>query len=100
MNCGDCTFCCKKTLVFILPDDDYPYETTQEEGLEVLAQKPNGDCIYLDNGCSIYKSRPLMCKAYFCIDFYRAAVKNNYTAIVNNKEFTAVVHAAIERNSE
>ena len=40
-----------------------------------LAQRPNGDCIYLDSlrGCSIYERRPAVCRAFSCVGQLRRA---------------------------
>ena len=29
-----------------------------------LKERPNGECIFFENGCSIYKARPLQCRTY------------------------------------
>ena len=98
MNCGDCTFCCKNTLVFILPGENYPYKTVKKDRFDVLDTKPNGDCIYLDNGCYIYKDRPQMCIGYSCIDFYNMADRIGLHDITTDKTFKDIVQAAIKRN--
>lgn len=38
----------------------------------LLAQKPNGDCHYLQDGrCSIHAIRPSICRAFSCVDWFR-----------------------------
>ncbi|QEN06403.1 YkgJ family cysteine cluster protein [Thiospirochaeta perfilievii] len=29
-----------------------------------LIEKPNNDCIFWDNGCTVYEARPLQCKSF------------------------------------
>ncbi len=29
-----------------------------------LVEKPNYDCVFWDNGCTVYKDRPLQCRSY------------------------------------
>ena len=31
---------------------------------DTLIEKPNGDCIFYDNGCTIYPARPTQCRTY------------------------------------
>ena len=36
-----------------------------------LKQKPNGECVYLDeNGCTIHDRAPAVCRAYSCVGQY------------------------------
>ena len=37
---------------------------TNEEGDTVLRLKPNGDCIFWDNGCTVYSARPRQCRTF------------------------------------
>ncbi len=101
MKCGDCRFCCQNTLVVLFDYETYPYETDpfpSLEGLNMLKTKPNGDCIYLEDRCSIYKNRPEMCRVYSCIRFYNSALVKKQTVITENVVFSKIVHAAKERN--
>jgi Fe-S-cluster containining protein len=78
--CNGCSACCK-SMVLILPEkgdriDDYQHVPANLTGplLEkygqfrrALAQKPNGDCVYLgEKGCTIYDRAPQMCKQFDC----------------------------------
>jgi Fe-S-cluster containining protein len=79
VDCGSCTACCKRELVFLQPDEDhdqYPGVTIDRNPITgkmaySLPHKPNGDCSYLGPaGCMIYDRRPLMCRAFSCIGLY------------------------------
>ena len=80
MKCTQCGTCCKLFLIN-LNKEEYEsgnYETElNEKGLEfnkavqvganILKQKKNGECIYLKNNkCSIHKTRPQVCREFFC----------------------------------
>ncbi len=82
--------------MIILPHEKYPYKAISGE----LQKKPNGDCIYLEDGCSIYKNRPEMCQVYSCIGFWDVAIKRNYKFVLNNKEFKQIVKDAKKLNNE
>ena len=85
--CGRCTLCCQRELLYVHPelgDDPEDYETQEIDAGEgetvlALAQKPNGDCIYLERhkGCTIHDKRPAVCKKFDCRVQY---------AITNNKD--------------
>ena len=81
-KCSSCGLCCR--LFYInLTKEEYRsgrYKTQFEKfglidnfkkaiacGANILKQKENGNCIYLKgNKCSIHKSRPQVCKEFFC----------------------------------
>ena len=53
-------------------DDPNAYETQMLGGLQALAHKPNGDCVYLgEKGCTIHERRPAVCRAYDCAGQFR-----------------------------
>jgi Fe-S-cluster containining protein len=69
--CGGCTLCCQGDAIRLLEEDDpdiyqiepHPYIP----GALMLAHKPNGDCIYLDeDSCSIHDHAPALCRAADC----------------------------------
>ena len=69
--CNGCTLCCQGDAIRLLEEDDpKSYETEPHPyipGALMLAHKPNGDCIYLDdNGCSIHSRAPSLCKSADC----------------------------------
>jgi len=75
VNCDGCTRCCQGFQQIMLKPEDNPdlYQTaetisalTGETGL-ALAQKPNGDCVYLgEEGCTIYDRAPAICRHFDC----------------------------------
>jgi Fe-S-cluster containining protein len=52
-------------------DDPRAFKWHEEGGYAVLDRKDNGDCIYLDNGCSIYGHAPLICQRMDCRELYK-----------------------------
>lgn len=84
--CDGCTICCHNDAVLITPEDYkrhrfmfwrkyIPYDVVSHpyyKGKFMLAHKPNGHCIYLDDadkgegGCSIHECKPTMCKKMDC----------------------------------
>ena len=43
------------------------FEEAELTGANLLAQKEDGSCIYLDNKkCSIHDKRPKVCRPFFC----------------------------------
>ena len=38
--------------------------TKDENGKPVLRLKPNGDCIFWDDGCNVYPARPRQCRTF------------------------------------
>jgi Fe-S-cluster containining protein len=75
--CGSCTLCCRGGEAIMLhPEDgDIPslYQTNlvmhplTGRPIQILKQKPDGSCIYLSEaGCTIYNSRPTICRAFDC----------------------------------
>jgi len=84
MLCSQCGVCCK-LFVINLSEEEYKsgnYQTQFEEfgltkdfieaefsGANIITQKQDGSCIYQkDNKCSIHKTRPEVCKKFFCTD--------------------------------
>ena len=83
--CNGCRVCRQKELVALFPDRGdvvADYETTQltlENGstLDIVAQKPNGDCVYLgDQGCTIYDRAPAICRAFDCRKYFVSLSRN------------------------
>lgn len=78
--CGSCRLCCKGDAIFLHPehgDDPSQYKTvrhTAAPGRDMLAHKPNGDCVYLDDktGCTIHGNAPAICREFDC----RSLAKN------------------------
>ena len=80
MACSQCGVCCKIFLIN-LNEEEYrsrkyktqfsefisDFELAEFSGANTLAQKEDGSCNYLMDGlCSIHKTRPLVCRDFFC----------------------------------
>jgi len=81
--CNGCTLCCQGDAVRLEPEDGaMDYQTEPHPyipGALMIAHKPNGECIYLEEGmCSIHDRAPSLCRTADCrslavrIDFERA----------------------------
>lgn len=76
--CGGCTLCCKSGELIAITADDVPppggyqmMEVPAIAGLQALAQRPGGACVYVtDAGCSIHQWAPMVCKAFSCAGLY------------------------------
>ncbi len=76
--CNGCTGCCRSNLNVRL----YPQEggegldlRTDPEGYRWLRKNTDGSCIHLvDNRCSVYAQRPVVCRAFDCRSFAVAAI--------------------------
>lgn len=81
-KCSQCGICCRLFLIN-LGQEEYEsgkYRTQLEEfdliddfrkatecGTNILKQKEDSSCIYLKaNKCSVYKTRPQVCREFFC----------------------------------
>jgi len=81
-QCSQCGVCCKLFLIN-LTEKEYnskKYQTQFEEfgfvnnfkdaeewGANIIKQNKDGSCIYqIENKCSIHKTRPEACLAFFC----------------------------------
>ena len=82
IDCGHCTKCCHGNAIFLFPelgDKVELYDTveawnpfTNRMGV-MLDHRPDGACGYLvnnDTGCGIHTMRPLLCRAYSCVEHY------------------------------
>jgi Fe-S-cluster containining protein len=81
-KCTQCGLCCSMFLVNLSKDEYYSgrYKTEHEKygvinnftkviecGANILKKKNSGECFYLKNNrCSIHKSRPQVCRDFFC----------------------------------
>ncbi len=69
--CNGCTLCCQGDAIR-LEEEDRAEEFRTElhpyvPGALMLAHKPNGDCVYLDeHGCSIHGRAPSLCRTADC----------------------------------
>jgi Fe-S-cluster containining protein len=81
-QCEKCGICCKLFLINLSEDEyssgrfqtvnaefgsEIDFDLAEECGLNILEQKEDGGCIYLEkNGCGIHESRPQVCRNFFC----------------------------------
>jgi Fe-S-cluster containining protein len=69
--CDGCTLCCQGDAIRLLKEDNPDEYLTEPHsfirGALMLAHKPNGDCIYLEeNECSIHNRAPSLCRTADC----------------------------------
>lgn len=81
-KCSECGVCCTLFLINLSEKEYYSkkYKTQLEKfasiddfklasdcGANILKQKKDGSCCYLKkNKCSIHKTRPEVCREFFC----------------------------------
>jgi Fe-S-cluster containining protein len=81
-KCSGCGVCCKLFLINLsrkeyksnkyktqFKDFDFINDFKEAEscGANIIEQKEDGSCFYLkDSKCSIHKTRPEACRAFFC----------------------------------
>lgn len=107
--CGSCFACCVSDLVFLDPaaDDLSLYRWHNEFGSPVLDRKANGECVYLDGGCTIYDARPIACRRFDCRVWYLSTPKAKRKALIKgNASLKAVLRqgerllGTLDRKSE
>ncbi len=79
--CGSCRACCRGEAIMLFPADGDLIETYQTfDGInpinghaaKFVAQKENGDCVYLGaEGCAIHARAPAICRKFDCAGLYR-----------------------------
>lgn len=82
-NCVRCdAVCCRLTVVLMAEDDVPPRFTTRNaHGVEVMARDEDGWCVAIDQGrmcCSIYASRPSICRKFAMGGPYCREVRAEY----------------------
>lgn len=101
-NCNGCGLCCRFFLINLSKEEyesgdcqtmfeEYgvmeDFEKAEECGVNFLAQKSDGSCIYLvENKCSIHDKRPKVCRDFFCTS--------------KKKEFEGMVKIIREKDKE
>jgi Fe-S-cluster containining protein len=83
--CSACDAVCCRLTVVLLPGDDVPERFTAwtEEGLHVMAHDEDGWCVAVDGArhcCSIYDTRPAICRKFAMGGPYCRAVRAEYAA--------------------
>jgi len=101
LNCGSCVVCCQKDLIYLHPecgDNPNNYLTDFHDGRFTLKHKDNGDCIYLDKGCTIHGSQPTICKEMDCRKVYKKIKYKPEVLKHFPPDFVKAAKAAIKRN--
>lgn len=81
--CSRCDAVCCRLTVVVQPDDRIPahYTTHTAAGLEVMARDAEGWCVALDGArmqCSIYETRPQVCRRFAMSGPYCNALRADY----------------------
>ncbi|KAF1685884.1 zinc/iron-chelating domain-containing protein [Pseudoxanthomonas broegbernensis] len=81
--CGRCDAVCCRLTVVLQPEDRIPTHLTSitQAGLEVMAHDPEGWCVAVDSAhmrCSIYETRPQVCRRFVMSGPYCRAVRADY----------------------
>ncbi|NYZ63289.1 YkgJ family cysteine cluster protein [Luteimonas deserti] len=82
--CEACDAVCCRLTVVLQPDDDVPARFTDvtEAGLQVMARDDEGWCVAVDAArmcCSIYASRPEVCRRFAMGGPYCREIRAEYT---------------------
>ena len=103
VDCGACQACCKRMLVILEGGDDdsrsdWEWKLYGLVRVRQMKHKKNGDCINLTkNGCAVYSSRPLICRAFDCEAFVRR--RANLAACSNDPVISEGIRRLKERTS-
>lgn len=84
VSCTACSAVCCRLIVILEPEDNIPDHlvTRLPQGHRVMAHGEDGWCIALDRthmNCSIYESRPAVCRRFFMGGPYCTAIRSEYT---------------------
>lgn len=82
-DCMHCDAVCCRLTVVLQPEDDIPLRYTDytDAGLQVMARDEEGWCVAIDAGrmcCSIYDSRPQICRKFAMGGPYCREVRADY----------------------
>ena len=82
-DCSRCDAVCCRLTVVLQPHERIPthYTTHTEAGLHVMARDEEGWCVALDSArmcCSIYESRPEICRRFVMSGPYCRDVRAEY----------------------
>ena len=83
IHCSTCDAVCCRLTVVLLPEDDIPEHLTTrtDAGLHVMARDEEGWCVAIDSArmcCSIYGSRPAICRKFAMAGPYCREVRAEY----------------------
>lgn len=82
--CKSCDSVCCRLPVVVMPEDRIsPHLLEMREGLTVMSRDEEGWCVALDSSrmcCSIYESRPAVCRRFVMDGPYCRVVREDYSA--------------------
>jgi Fe-S-cluster containining protein len=84
VHCDSCDAVCCRLTVVLMPEDDVPAHLTTHtsSGLHVMARDEEGWCVAIDGArmcCSIYATRPSICRKFVMAGPYCLDVRADYT---------------------
>ena len=85
VRCDACDAVCCRLTVLVFPEDDVPPHLTArtDSGLLMMAHDEDGWCVAVDGAhlnCSIYATRPAVCRRFAMGGPYCRAVRAEYAA--------------------
>ncbi len=95
--CNGCTACCKNEFKLLIPEQGDVIESYEHKWIDVpkigrrarLANKPNGECVYLtDTGCSIHDRAPRICRAFDCRRFFKMHTRTERRRMVEQGTYS------------
>lgn len=83
VDCTSCDAVCCRLTVVLMPEDAVPghLTTRTEHGIHVMARDEEGWCVAIDQRrmcCSIYESRPTICRKFAMGGAYCREVRNTH----------------------
>lgn len=94
VKCGACNKCCHGEIVLIDNRFESPaeYDTEPHAGSDIVRQlrrsSKTGACVYLGpEGCTIYERRPLMCRAFDCVQWLSAFDRGSRRRLLKDKGY-------------
>jgi len=84
IHCSNCDAVCCRLTVVLSEEDRIPGHLTAytDAGLHVMARDEDGWCVAVDSAhmrCSIYETRPAVCRKFVMGGPYCEAVREDYT---------------------
>lgn len=96
MECDGCTACCK-----VLPIDSRLGRLKDEVEKHTIIVKEGVQCSYCDNGCTIHKERPRICRTFDCVyiqDGYDESLRPDKSGVIFEKVRTKIFLATIDED--